>query len=74
VRAGACAYPGNQHKFWRAHQARRSSPPAVGSSPLDTTTAFAEEAAANAMLSATSDRAEGVTALLEGRRPKFTGH
>jgi 2-(1,2-epoxy-1,2-dihydrophenyl)acetyl-CoA isomerase len=39
----------------------------------DMTTAFAEESAAIAMLSATSDRAEGVTALLEGRRPKFTG-
>jgi hypothetical protein len=38
------------------------------------TTAFAEEAAASAMLSATSDRAEGVAALLEGRRPTFTGH
>jgi 2-(1,2-epoxy-1,2-dihydrophenyl)acetyl-CoA isomerase len=40
----------------------------------DMTTAFAEEAAAIAMLSATSDRAEGVAALLEGRRPNFTGH
>jgi 2-(1,2-epoxy-1,2-dihydrophenyl)acetyl-CoA isomerase len=40
----------------------------------DMTTAFAEEAAASAMLSATSDRAEGVAALLEGRRPTFTGH
>jgi 2-(1,2-epoxy-1,2-dihydrophenyl)acetyl-CoA isomerase len=39
----------------------------------DMTTAFAEEAAASAMLSATSDRAEGVTAILEGRRPRFTG-
>jgi len=40
----------------------------------DMTTAFAEEAAATAMLSATRDRAEGTAALLEGRRPKFTGH
>ena len=40
----------------------------------DMTTAFAEEAAASAMLSATSDRTEGVAALMEGRRPKFTGH
>ena len=40
----------------------------------DMTTAFAEEAAATAMLSATRDRAEGTAALMEGRRPKFTGH
>jgi 2-(1,2-epoxy-1,2-dihydrophenyl)acetyl-CoA isomerase len=40
----------------------------------DMTTAFAEEAAAIAMLSQTSDRAEGMAALLEGRRPNFTGH
>jgi 2-(1,2-epoxy-1,2-dihydrophenyl)acetyl-CoA isomerase len=40
----------------------------------DMATAFAEEAAAIAMLSATSDRVEGTAALLEGRRPKFTGH
>jgi 2-(1,2-epoxy-1,2-dihydrophenyl)acetyl-CoA isomerase len=40
----------------------------------DMTTAFAEEAAASAMLSATSDRAEGVAALLDGRRPTFTGN
>jgi 2-(1,2-epoxy-1,2-dihydrophenyl)acetyl-CoA isomerase len=39
----------------------------------DMTTAFAEETAATAMLSQTSDRVEGVTALLEGRRPNFTG-
>jgi 2-(1,2-epoxy-1,2-dihydrophenyl)acetyl-CoA isomerase len=39
----------------------------------DMTTAFAEESAAIAMLSATSDRVEGVAALMEGRRPKFTG-
>lgn len=40
----------------------------------DMVTAFAEEAAAIAMLSQTSDRAEGTAALMEGRRPKFTGH
>jgi 2-(1,2-epoxy-1,2-dihydrophenyl)acetyl-CoA isomerase len=40
----------------------------------DMATAFAEEAAAIAMLSATSDRAEGMAALMEGRRPDFTGH
>jgi len=40
----------------------------------DMATAFAEEAAAIAMLSQTSDRAEGTAALMEGRRPKFTGH
>jgi 2-(1,2-epoxy-1,2-dihydrophenyl)acetyl-CoA isomerase len=39
----------------------------------DMTTAFAEEAAATAMLSATHDRVEGVAALMEGRRPDFTG-
>jgi 2-(1,2-epoxy-1,2-dihydrophenyl)acetyl-CoA isomerase len=39
----------------------------------DMTTAFAEEAAATAMLSATRDRVEGVAALMEGRRPDFTG-
>jgi len=39
----------------------------------DMTTAFAEEAAAIAMLSATQDRAEGMAALMEGRRPTFTG-
>jgi 2-(1,2-epoxy-1,2-dihydrophenyl)acetyl-CoA isomerase len=39
----------------------------------DMTTAFAEEAAATAMLSQTRDRVEGVAALLEGRRPDFTG-
>jgi len=36
-------------------------------------TAFAEEAAATALLSQTHDRVEGVAALLEGRRPTFTG-
>jgi 2-(1,2-epoxy-1,2-dihydrophenyl)acetyl-CoA isomerase len=40
----------------------------------DMATAFAEEAAAIAMLSQTSDRAEGTAALMEGRRPKFTGY
>ena len=40
----------------------------------DMATAFAEEAAAIAMLSQTSDRAEGTAALMEGRRPTFTGH
>ena len=39
----------------------------------DMTTAFAEEAAAVAMLSATEDRAEGTRSLMEGRRPNFTG-
>ena len=39
----------------------------------DMTTAFAEEAAAIAMLSATQDRAEGMAALMEGRKPTFTG-
>lgn len=39
----------------------------------DMTTAFAEEAAAIAMLSATEDRVEGTQSLLEGRRPTFTG-
>jgi 2-(1,2-epoxy-1,2-dihydrophenyl)acetyl-CoA isomerase len=39
----------------------------------DMTTAFAEEAAATAMLSQTHDRVEGVAALMEGRRPDFTG-
>jgi 2-(1,2-epoxy-1,2-dihydrophenyl)acetyl-CoA isomerase len=39
----------------------------------DMATAFAEEGAAAAMLSATSDRAEGMAALMEGRRPDFTG-
>jgi 2-(1,2-epoxy-1,2-dihydrophenyl)acetyl-CoA isomerase len=39
----------------------------------DMTTAFAEEAAATAMLSQTRDRVEGVAALMEGRRPDFTG-
>jgi 2-(1,2-epoxy-1,2-dihydrophenyl)acetyl-CoA isomerase len=39
----------------------------------DMTTAFAEEAAAIAMLSATEDRAEGTRSLLESRRPTFTG-
>jgi crotonobetainyl-CoA:carnitine CoA-transferase CaiB-like acyl-CoA transferase len=39
----------------------------------DMTTAFAEEAAAVAMLSATEDRAEGTRSLMEGRRSNFTG-
>ena len=39
----------------------------------DMTTAFNEEAASIAMLSQTRDRAEGMTALVEGRRPRFTG-
>lgn len=39
----------------------------------DMTTAFSEEAASVAMLSQTRDRAEGMTALVEGRRPRFTG-
>jgi hypothetical protein len=40
----------------------------------DMQTAFAEEAAAIAMLFGTQDRAEGTAALLEGRSPKFAGH
>jgi 2-(1,2-epoxy-1,2-dihydrophenyl)acetyl-CoA isomerase len=40
----------------------------------DMATAFAEEATAIAMLSQTSDRVEGTAALMEGRRPTFTGH
>jgi 2-(1,2-epoxy-1,2-dihydrophenyl)acetyl-CoA isomerase len=39
----------------------------------DMTTAFAEEAAATAMLSQTRDRVEGVAALMEDRRPDFSG-
>jgi len=39
----------------------------------DMTTAFAEEAAAIAMLSATEDREEGTRSLMEGRRPAFKG-
>jgi len=39
----------------------------------DMTTAFAEEAAAIAMLSHTQDRAEGTQSLIEGRRPSFKG-
>lgn len=39
----------------------------------DMTTAFGEEAAATALISQTNDRIEGVQALLEGRRPDFTG-
>jgi 2-(1,2-epoxy-1,2-dihydrophenyl)acetyl-CoA isomerase len=39
----------------------------------DMETAFAEESAAIALLSPTRDRAEGVAALLEARRPAFTG-
>jgi 2-(1,2-epoxy-1,2-dihydrophenyl)acetyl-CoA isomerase len=39
----------------------------------DMTTAFAEEASATAMISQTNDRIEGVKALVEGRRPDFTG-
>jgi len=39
----------------------------------DMATAFAEEAAATALVSQTSDRIEGVQSLLEGRRPDFTG-
>jgi len=39
----------------------------------DMSTAFAEEAAATALLSQTHDRVEGVAALVEGRRPTFTG-
>ena len=39
----------------------------------DMSTAFAEEAAAIAMLSATEDREEGTRSLMEGRRPAFKG-
>jgi 2-(1,2-epoxy-1,2-dihydrophenyl)acetyl-CoA isomerase len=39
----------------------------------DMATAFAEESAAIAMLSATEDRVEGTAALMEGRKPRFTG-
>ena len=39
----------------------------------DMATAFGEEAAATALVSQTSDRIEGVKALMEGRRPDFTG-
>lgn len=39
----------------------------------DMATAFGEEAAATALISQTADRVEGVRALLEGRRPDFTG-
>jgi 2-(1,2-epoxy-1,2-dihydrophenyl)acetyl-CoA isomerase len=39
----------------------------------DMATAFGEEAAATALVSQTRDRIEGVQALLEGRRPDFTG-
>jgi 2-(1,2-epoxy-1,2-dihydrophenyl)acetyl-CoA isomerase len=39
----------------------------------DMATSFAEEAAATALISQTSDRIEGVKALLEGRKPDFTG-
>jgi len=39
----------------------------------DMATAFAEEAAATAMISQTKDRIEGVKALIEGRKPDFTG-
>ena len=39
----------------------------------DMATAFGEEAAASALVSQTRDRIEGVQALLEGRRPDFTG-
>lgn len=39
----------------------------------DMATAFGEEAAATALISQTADRREGVQALLEGRRPTFTG-
>ncbi len=40
----------------------------------DMATAFSEEAAATALVSQTDDRVEGVRALLEGRRPNFTGN
>jgi hypothetical protein len=36
-------------------------------------TAFGEEATATALVSQTRDRIEGVQALVEGRRPRFTG-
>jgi 2-(1,2-epoxy-1,2-dihydrophenyl)acetyl-CoA isomerase len=39
----------------------------------DMATAFAEELASTAMLMSTNDRQEGMSALLEGRRPDFTG-
>ncbi len=39
----------------------------------DMATAFAEEASATALISQTNDRQEGVRALLEDRRPDFTG-
>ncbi|HEY8217533.1 MAG TPA: enoyl-CoA hydratase/isomerase family protein [Acidimicrobiia bacterium] len=39
----------------------------------DMATAFAEEAAATALVSQTHDRIEGVQSLLDGRRPDFTG-
>lgn len=39
----------------------------------DISTAFAEESAAVALLSGTHDRGEGMAALVEGRRPEFTG-
>lgn len=39
----------------------------------DMATAFAEEATATAMVSQTADRIEGVKALVEGRKPDFTG-
>ena len=40
----------------------------------DMATAFGEEAAATALISQTADRVEGVQALLENRRPTFTGN
>jgi 2-(1,2-epoxy-1,2-dihydrophenyl)acetyl-CoA isomerase len=40
----------------------------------DMATSFGEEAAATALISQTSDRLEGVKALIEGRRPTFTGN
>ena len=39
----------------------------------DMATAFAEEATATALVSQTRDRIEGVQALIEGRRPDFSG-
>lgn len=39
----------------------------------DVDAALAEERAATALVSATADRREGTAALLEGRRPSFTG-
>lgn len=39
----------------------------------DMATAFGEEATATALVSQTRDRIEGVQALIEGRRPDFTG-